>query len=113
MFLMSLRRMAAPKLFSVTAENQLQLVAPLMRRNQRQVLLRFPYTQGVTEPIKRILNSHNVKVAQKPFQTLGIFLPNLRILLRKNNEPTLFILFRAMTVITSISDRPNVSLVHI
>ena len=23
------------------------------------------------EPIKRILNSHNVKVAQKPFQTLG------------------------------------------
>ena len=27
--------------------------------------------QGVTEPIKRILNSHNVKVAQKPFQTLG------------------------------------------
>ena len=23
------------------------------------------------EPIKRILNSHNFKVAQKPFQTLG------------------------------------------
>ena len=23
------------------------------------------------EPIKRILNTHNVKVAQKPFQTLG------------------------------------------
>ena len=31
----------------------------------------IPYIQGVTEPIKRILNSHNVKVAQKPFQTLG------------------------------------------
>ena len=29
------------------------------------------YIQGVTETIKRILNSHNVKVAQKPFQTLG------------------------------------------
>ena len=29
------------------------------------------YIQGVTEPIKRILNGHNVKVAQKPFQTLG------------------------------------------
>ena len=28
----------------------------------------IPYIQGVTEPIKRILNSHNVKVAQKPFQ---------------------------------------------
>ena len=31
----------------------------------------IPYIQGVTEPIKRIFNSHNVKVAQKPFQTLG------------------------------------------
>ena len=31
----------------------------------------IPYIQGVTEPIKRILNSHTVKVAQKPFQTLG------------------------------------------
>ena len=30
----------------------------------------IPYIQGVTEPIKRILNSHTVKVAQKPFQTL-------------------------------------------
>ena len=29
------------------------------------------YIQGVTEPIKRILSSHNVKVAQKPFQNLG------------------------------------------
>ena len=31
----------------------------------------IPYIQGIAEPIKRILNSHNVKVAQKPFQTLG------------------------------------------
>ena len=37
----------------------------------------------------------------------------LRILSRKNNEPMLFFLFRAMTVITSISDRLNVSLVHV
>ena len=29
------------------------------------------YIQGVTETIKKILNSHNVKVAQKTFQTLG------------------------------------------
>ena len=72
------------------------------------------YIQGVTEPFKRVLNSHNVKVAQKPFFRLsGIFLPNLRILLRNNNEPTLFILFHAMTVITSISDGPNVSLVYV
>ena len=31
----------------------------------------IPHIQGVTEPIKRILNSHNVKVAQKPFPTSG------------------------------------------
>ena len=31
----------------------------------------IPYIQGVTEPIKRILKSHNVKAAQKAFQTLG------------------------------------------
>ena len=40
-----------------------------MRRNQRLVLLLFLTSEGVTEPIERILNSHNVKVAQKPFQT--------------------------------------------
>ena len=28
----------------------------------------IPHIQGVTEPIKRILNSQNVKVAQKPFR---------------------------------------------
>ena len=73
----------------------------------------IPYIQGATEPIKRILNNHNVQVSQKPFQTLGHILPDLRILLRKNNELTLFILFLAMTVIMSISDRPNASLVHV
>ena len=30
-----------------------------------------PYIRGVTEPIKRILCSYNVKVAQKPFLTLN------------------------------------------
>ena len=73
----------------------------------------IPYIQGVTEPIGRILNSHNVKVAQEPFRIWGILLSNLRILSRKNNEPTLFILFPVMTVITSTSDRPNVSLVNV
>ena len=73
----------------------------------------IPYIQGVTEPIKRILNSHNVKVTQNLFRVWGIFSPNLRILSRKNNEPTPFILFLAMTVTTTTSDRPNVSLVYI
>ena len=49
----------------------------------------------------------------KWYKSIEIDLPNLRILLRKNNEPTLFILFLAMTVITNTSNRPNVSLVHI
>ena len=30
-----------------------------------------PYIHGVTEPIKRILCSYNIKVAQKPFLTLN------------------------------------------
>ena len=38
----------------------------------------IPYIQGVTEPIKRILNSHNVKVAQKPFQALGHIFAKLK-----------------------------------
>ena len=50
----------------------------------------IPYTQGVTEPIKKI-----------------------RISSRKNNEPTPFILFLALTVTTNTSNRPNVRLVHV
>ena len=68
MFLLSQRRMAIPKLFSVKP------VATSSTPDEREPTTGFafiPYTQGVTEPIKRILNSHNVKVAQKPFQTLG------------------------------------------
>ena len=41
--------------------------------NEREPATGFaiiPYIRGVTEPIKRIQYSHNVKVAQKPFQTL-------------------------------------------
>ena len=47
------------KLFSVPAENQLQLVALLMREPATGFVV-IPYIQGVTEPIKKILNSHNV-----------------------------------------------------
>ena len=32
----------------------------------------IPYIQMITEPVKRVLRSnHNVKVAQKPFRTIG------------------------------------------
>ena len=47
----------------------------------------IPNIPVVMEPNKRILDSHNVEVAQKPFKTLGHIFPNLRILPRKNNEP--------------------------
>ena len=67
------------------------------------------YTQGVTEPIKRILNT-TLKLLKNLFRLWGILSPNLRILSQKNNEPTPFILFLAMTVTTNTSDRPNYSL---
>ena len=50
MFLMSYRRMAIPKLFSVTAENYLQLLALLMSGNQRLVLLLFPTFRVLWNP---------------------------------------------------------------
>ena len=45
---------------------------------------------------------NTLKLLKNLFRLRGIFLPNLRILSRKNNKLTLFILLRAMTVITSI-----------
>ena len=51
-----------------------------------------------------------LKLLNKIFGLRDIFSPNLRILSRKNNEQTPFILFRAMTVITSTSDIYGISL---
>ena len=73
----------------------------------------IPYIQGVTEPIKRILNSHNVYVAQKPFQTLGHVFAKPKDPITNEKLTDVFILLRAMAVITSISDRPNFSLVDV
>ena len=57
--------------------------------------------------MKRILNSHNFKVAEKLFQTLGYIFAKPKDPV-KNNEPTPFILFLATTVTMNTSDRPNV-----
>ena len=46
--------------------------------NVSSIKTAIPYIQGVTEAIKRILNSHKVKVAQKPFQTLGHIFAKLK-----------------------------------
>ena len=35
----------------------------------------LPYIKGTSEPIKRILSNHNIKVAQKPYQTIGNLFP--------------------------------------
>ena len=54
-----------------------------------------------------------LKLLKNLFRLWGKFLPNLRILSLKNNEPTPLILFLVMTVTMNTSDRPNVNLLHI
>ena len=105
--------MAKPKPFSATAENQSQQVALPMRGNQRLVLLLFPTFRVLRNPSREFWIATTLKLLKNLFRLWGIFLLNLRTLSWKNNEPTLFILFRAMTVITSVSDRPNISLVYV
>ena len=90
--------MALQKLFSVTAKNQLQLVALLMKGNQRLVLLLFPTFRVLRNPSREFWIVTTLKLPQK-IRLWGIFLP--------------FILFLATTVTTNTSDRPNVSLVHV
>ena len=91
--------MATQKLFSVTAKNQLQLIPLLMRGNQRLVLL-LSLHSGCYGTHQENFNSNDVKVAQKPFQTLGHIFTKPKEPVTK--EPSLFFLFRAMTVITNI-----------
>ena len=81
-----------------------------MRGKQRLVLLLLPTFMVLQNPSREFLLATTLMLLKSLFRLWDIFLPNLRILSRKNNEPKLFILFRAMTVTTSISDRPNVSL---
>ena len=84
-----------------------------MRRNQRLVLLLFLTFRVLRNPSRWFWIATTLKLLKNLSRLYNIFLPNLRILSRKNNEQTLFILFRAMTVITSTSDRPKVSFVYV
>ena len=43
----------------------------------------LPYIKGTSEPIKRILSNHNIKVAQKPHQTIENLFPKPKIQYRK------------------------------
>ena len=70
-----------------------------------------PYIQGITEPIKRILGSFNVKVAQKLFMTLGhTFAKRKYRIAKEQRTDAIFIPFHTVVVVRSISARPNVSL---
>ena len=76
------------------------------------MLLWFTFRE-LRKPSREFWIATTLKLLKNLFRLWGIFSPNLRILSRKNNEPTPFILFLAMTVTTNTSDRPNVSLVHV
>ena len=73
----------------------------------------IPYIQGVTEPIKRILNSHNVKVAQKTFRTLGHIFAKPKDPVTKEKRTNAIYSIPCNDCITNTSDRPNISLVHV
>ena len=61
----------------------------------------IPYIQGVTEPIQRILNSLNVKVAQKPFETLWHYI--LPIFIFTANDCYRYYFGREIAVFCSLS----------
>ena len=52
--------MAIQKPFSVTAKKPVTISNTFDERELATGFAVIPYIQGVTEPIKRILNSHNV-----------------------------------------------------
>ena len=73
----------------------------------------IPYIQGITEPIRRIFNSHNVKVAQKPFQTLGHIFAKPKDPVTKEQRTDAIYSIPCNDCNNHISDRPDVGLVHI
>ena len=96
MFLMSYRQMAIQKPFSVTAENQVQLVALLMKGNQQLVLLLFLTFRVLRNPSREFWIATTLKLLKNLFRPWGIFSPNLRILSRKNNEPNRSLLLQRL-----------------
>ena len=84
-----------------------------MKGNQRLVLqlcLRF---RVLRNPSREFWMATTLELLKNLFRLWGIFSPSLRILSRKNNEPTPFILSFTMTGTTNTSDRPNINLAHV
>jgi hypothetical protein len=71
-----------------------------------------PYIQGVTEPIKRILSNCNIKVALKPYLTLGHIFAKPKDPVKQIRKLMLYILYHALTARKSIWVSLNASLVH-
>ena len=65
--------MAIQKPFSVTTKNPVTTSSTPDEREPATSFAVIPFIQGVTEPIKRIFKSNNVKVAQKPFSDFGAY----------------------------------------
>ena len=93
--------MAIQRLLSATTKNQLQLVALLMKGNQRLVLQLFLTFRVLWNPLREFWIATTLKLLKNFLRLWGIFLPNLRILSQKNNKLMPFILFLAMTVTTN------------
>ena len=74
------------KTSSVTAENQLQLVALPMRGNQRLVLLLFPTFRVLRNPSREFWIATTLKLLKNLFRLWSIFLPNLRTLKEQRTD---------------------------
>ena len=53
------------------------------------VFTTLPYIQGVSDKIQRVLNSVGVKVALKPFLTIGTYFSSLKDLILTNEKSCL------------------------
>ena len=71
-----------------------------------------PYIQGITEPIRRVLNNCGIKVALKPFQTLGHILRNPRIAFRLIGKDMLYTLHHAVIARKYIWVKRNASFAY-
>ena len=73
----------------------------------------IPYIQGVMEPIKRILNSHNIKVAQKFSETLGHIFAKPKDPVTKEQQTDAIYSIPCNDCDNKHTGRPNISLVHV
>ena len=81
------------KTFLRNCKNQVQLVALLMKGNQRMVLLLFLTFRVLRNPSRELWIATTLKLLKNPPQTLGRIFAKPKDPVTKNNKPTLLILF--------------------